>query len=291
LINIGHGKEKIMNPQEQHEYDVAMQNKHQHFYENIPLYKPQILELLNAVKKKKPELVVVKGERPYTMFVDQTTKMTVYRELELAYANLPTQVVGAIGFDGESYYVYSRLVENAKFSAWNSRDYHTKKSKHMNNIVKEALKYLLPTQLKEVISESVQGFEQHIHKIRDNAVHSMRAKLNGLNSQMRDELFHMVEQGYKPKNACFASAMTYVVETKEEYERNQNYNPERAFVWVKPDCVVYQRFKADPISVASTDDLPEEIRGKLFVLMVSDTNNFIDEVGMKAGDNKFWVML
>jgi len=280
-----------MNPQEQHEYDVAVQVGHEYFYENIPVYKPQILDLLNAVKKKKPELIVVRGSRKRTHYGENNVQVHTYRELEIAYANLPTQVVGAIGFDGEVYTVNSRLIENARYSAWSSYDYHTKKSKHMNNIVKEAVKHLLPTQLKEVIGESVQSFEQHIHKIRDNTVHGMRAKLNGLNAQMRDELFHMVEQGYKPKNACFASAMTYVVETKDEYERNQNYNPERMFVWIKPECVVYQRFKADPISVPNVDALPEDVRGKLFVLMVSDTNTFIDEVGMKAGDNKFWVML
>jgi hypothetical protein len=101
----------------------------------------------------------------------------------------------------------------------------------------------------------------------------------------------MVEQGYKPKNAAFASAMAYVVETKDDFERNQNYNPERGFVWIKPECVIYKRGKNDAISVPNIDTLPEEIRGKLFVLMVSDKDTFIDEVGMKAGDNKFWVIL
>ena len=280
-----------MNPQEQHEYDVAVQVGHEYFYENIPVYKPQIIDLLNAVKKKKPELIVVGGSRRRTHYAENNVQVHTYRELELAYANLPEQVVGAIGFDGEVYTVNSRLIQNAKYSAWSSYDHHTKKSKHMNNVVKEALKYLLPTQLKEVVEESASKFDQHIGKIRDEAVHGMRAKLGSLNTQMRDELFNMVEQGYKPKNAAFASAMAYVVETKDDFERNQNYNPERAFVWIKPESVVYKCGKNEAISVPNTDALPEEIRGKLFVLMVSDKDVFIDEVGMKAGDNKFWVIL
>jgi hypothetical protein len=142
-----------------------------------------------------------------------------------------------------------------------------------------------------VVEESASKFDQHIGKIRDEAVHGMRAKLGSLNTQMRDELFNMVEQGYKPKNAAFASAMAYVVETKDDFERNQNYNPERTFVWIKPESVVYKRGKNEAISVPNIDALPEEIRGKLFVLMVSDKDTFIDEVGMKAGDNKFWVIL
>ena len=279
-----------MNPQEQHEYDVAVQNGHEHFYENIPVYKPQIIDLLNAVKKKKPELIVVGGSRRRTHYAENNVAVNTYRELELAYANLPTQVVGCIGYDGEVYTVNSRLIENARFSAWSSYDYHTKKSKHMNNIVKEALKYLLPTQLKEVVAESVDKFDRYISNIRDSARQGMRHALSRTNDELRDELFHMVEQGYKPKNASIASAMAYVVETKESYERNQEYSPERGFVWIKPDGVVYKRGKEE-ITVPNTDALPEDVRGKLFVLMVSDKDTFIDEVGMKAGDNKFWVIL
>jgi hypothetical protein len=280
-----------MSPQEQHEYDVAVQSGHEHFYENIPVYKPEVIDLLNAVKKKRPELIVVKGARQrYHYAGPNNVQVHTYRELELAYANLPEQVVGAVGFDGEVYTVNSRLIENAKYSAWNSYDYHTKKSKHMNNIVKEALKHLLPTQLKEVVAESVDKFDRYIHDIRAEAVQGMRRSLHGTIDDLRDELFNMVEQGYKPKNASIASAMAYMVETKEQYERNQSYSPERGFVWIKPECVVYKRGKEE-ITVPDTDALPEDVRGKLFVLMVSDKDRFIDEVGMKAGDNKFWVIL
>lgn len=280
-----------MNPQQQHEYDVAVQNGHEHFYEHIPVYKPQVLDLLNAVRKKRPELIVVGGSRQRFHYAGpNNVQVQTYRELELAYANLPEQVVGAVGFDGESFTVNSRLIENARYSAWSSYDYHTKKSKHMNNIVKEALKHLLPTQLKEVIAESVDKFDRFFSYIRDEARQGMRRSLHGTIDDLRDELFHMVEQGYKPKNASIASAMAYVVETKEQYERNQRYDPERAFVWIKPDCVVYKRGKEE-ITVPNTDALPEDVRGKLFVLMVSDKERFIDEVGMKADDNKFWVIL
>jgi hypothetical protein len=279
-----------MNPQQQHEYDVAVQQGHKHFYDHIPLYNSEMLDLLNAVKKKTPELTVVGGGRQLGDYVNGKLVYT-YCELELAYVNMPNEVVGSIGYDGEVYTIYSRLIENARFSRWSGRDYHTKKSKHMNNIVKEAPKYLLPTQFKEVVDESSNNFYRFIQEIRTKAVYGMRSTLNNTTDSLRDELFHMVEQGYKPKNACFASAMAYVVESREEYERNENYDPAKAFVWIKSDSVAYKIDKGEVLSVATTNDLPEEIRGKLFVLMVTDHNTFIDEVGMKAGDNKFWVIL
>jgi hypothetical protein len=287
-----------MNPQEQHEYDLAVQHGHKLFLDNYPIDSQHVLDLLNAVKKKRPELVVASVSRQMRIGSKTSTRgelYTVYRGLDMAYANLPEQVVGTIGYEYDQFFVTSRLIENAKYSQWSGRDYNTKKSKHMNNIVKEAPKYLLPTQFKEVVDESNDKFNAEIRNIRDKAIHDMRGVLNRTTGELRDELFHMVKSGYKPKNASFASAMAYVIESKEDFERNQHYDPPKAFVWIKPDSVLYKIGKealdSSATSVATTNDLPEEIRGKLFVLMVADKNKFVDDVGMKADDNKFWVIL
>jgi hypothetical protein len=281
-----------MNPQQQHEYDVAVQQGHQLFLDNYPIDSQYVLDIYNAVKKKNPALVVTGGSRQGRKICGNSSEhYAVYRGLDLAYANLPDQIVGTIGYEYDQFFVTSRLIENAKYSQWSGRDYNTKKSKHMNNIVKEALKALLPTQFKEVISESDGKFTQNIRVIREKASYGMRNALSSTNVCLRDELFHMVESGYKPKNASFASAMEYVVNTKDEYERNQNYNPPTTFIWIKPDCVVYGESPEKAQQIASMEELPEDVRGKLFVLMVADKEAFIDDVGMKADDNKFWVIL
>lgn len=281
-----------MNPQQQHEYDDAVQKGHGLFIDNYPIDNQKVIDVYNALKKKRPELVVAGVSRQSRLISGTTCEhYAAYRGVDLAYANLPSQVVGTIGFEHDQYFVTCRLIRNAKFSQWSGRDHHTKKSKHMNNIVKDAVKVLLPTQFHEVIEESLRLYQHKIGSIRDKAVHGMRSALNGTSTALRDELFNMVATGYKPKNASFASAMAYVVETKEEYERNQNYNPDRVFVWVKPDCVVYGDCEEKAQSIATMEELPEHIRGKLFVLMVADKEVFIDDVGMKVSDNKFWVIL
>lgn len=281
-----------MNPQQQHEYDVAVQQGHQLFLDNYPIDSQYVLDIYNAVKKKNPALVVTGGSRQGRKICGNSSEhYAVYRGLDLAYANLPDQIVGTIGYEYDQFFVTSRLIENAKYSQWSGRDYNTKKSKHMNNIVKEALKALLPTQFKEVISESDGKFHQNIREIRDKAVYNMRSNLNGTHNVLRDELFHMVATGYVPKNPQVKRAMEYVVESKDEYERNESYDPPKTFVWIKPDSVMYGKDDKDMKEVRSIDELSEDIRGKLFVLMVADKGTFIDAVGMKADDNKFWVIL
>ena len=278
-----------MNPQQQHEYDVAVQAGHQHFYENIPVFKPQVLDLFNAIKKKKPELIVIGGVNQRGVYKDDT-RLILYAGLAIAYADMPNEEVGSITFDGESYIVTSRLIENARFSSWNSREYHSKKSIHMNNIVKDAIKYLLPTQMNEVVCASINVIGNYASEIRDRARRAMNDKLNPVHRVLREELMHMVATGYVPNNDEVAKAMEYVKATEHEYDALRNFDPDRVFVWIKPNEVIYREDKED-IVVKSTDELPENIRGKLFVLMVADAGKLIEEVGVKVKDNQFWVLL
>lgn len=280
-----------MNPQEQHEYDEAIQHGHTLFLNDRPLDRQEVLDIANAVIKKNPALVVAGVSRQMRRTVSEG-HYAVYRGVDFAFSDAPTEVVGTVGYEYEQFFVTSRLIENAKFSRWSGREFNTRKSKHMNKIVKEAIGVLLPTQFHEVVAESGDKFLRHINEIRNNAVQDMRRTLNGTMDYMRDELFNMVATGYVPKNQQFKRAMEYVVQSKDEYERNEKYNPDRTFVWIKPNEVLYKVGSDEEArSVPSTDDLPENIRGKMFVLMVSDKNTFIDEVGMKADDNKFWIIL
>jgi hypothetical protein len=162
----------------------------------------------------------------------------------------------------------------------------------MNNIVKEAIKYLVPTQFKEVLGESVSSIQSNLSHIRDKAKQAMNQKLNALTyAVLREELDHMHRQGYTPRSGVVLDAMKYVIETKDVYDHYANYNPSKLFIWIKPDCIVYGDCETNAKQVASTDDLPEDVRGKLFVLMVGDKNKFIEDVGMKVEYSKFWVLV
>jgi hypothetical protein len=280
-----------MNPQEQHEYDHAIQRGHTFFVAHYPVINQEIVDIYNAVKKKKPELIPVGAVRSVSYHKNGEIIKT-YCGVELAYVDMPNQVVGGVGHDGTQYFVNSRLIQNARYSPWSGRDHRTKKSKHMNNIVKESLKVLLPTQFSEVVDESENVVDREIHRIREKSREGVIGKLRHLGySTWRDELLHMASVGYRPQNTDIAQAMDYMVESKEDYERNANYNPEKMFVWIKPNCVMYGNGKDDFQEFKSVDELPENVRGKLFVLMVTDMKVFVDEVGMKFADNKFWVLL
>lgn len=281
-----------MNPQEQHEYDEAIQHGHTLFLNDRPLDRQEVLDIANAVIKKNPALIVAGVSRQMRRTVSEG-HYAVYRGVDFAFSDAPTEVVGTVGYEYEQFFVTSRLIENAKFSRWSGREFNTRKSKHMNKIVKEAIGVLLPTQFHEVVAESENFVDRELHRIREKSREGVIGKLRHLGYAVwREELLHMASVGYRPQNTDIVKAMDYMVESKEDYERNEKYNPDRTFVWIKPNEVLYKVGSDEEArSVPSTDDLPENIRGKMFVLMVSDKNTFIDEVGMKADDNKFWVIL
>lgn len=279
-----------MTPQQQHEYDEAVRLGHTEFISNIPMYHSNTRLLYDAVLAKMPDLVVREGDKQVGRWANNNDRLMMYRGISLAYANDPAQIVGSIGFDGDQFYVSSRLVQNARFSHWNS-DHRIKKSKHMKNILKEALKVLLPTQIGEVIKESGELFLRQVRDIRMTAESKLSTHLINIRAVLQGELEHMISIGYVPKYAEVAEAMKYLVDSREEHMADSKYNPDASFVWIKPDRVEYQMKGQDPKKIGSVDELPEDIRGKLFVLMVTDIKRFVRDVGMKYDDNKFWVIL
>jgi hypothetical protein len=168
----------------------------------------------------------------------------------------------------------------------------------MNKMVKVAKQVLVPKRLHEVCKDSGDKFLSRIANIRDTAYDGMRGKINRINVETwRSELLNMHKQGYTPVNQNVQEAISYILETQDDYEHLVNYDPHKAYVWVKPDEVQYQLFltknkpDGDVVTTSSVDELPESIREKMFVLMISDPMTFIKDVGMKEADNKFWVLL
>jgi hypothetical protein len=87
-----------------------------------------------------------------------------------------------------------------------------------------------------------------------------------------------------------AQAIAYAVEHKEEVEKYYNYKPKKCMIWVRPNSVVYEIDKVLN-QVNTTAELPEDLRGKLFVLDVTDKGQFIEDVGVKQDTGIYWVLL
>jgi len=251
----------------------------------------QVLELMDAVKKKNPMLSFTVGSNKVYVGNDKGERVEIKTSLHVHDVNDPDKIIGGIGFDSDDkYFVRSRLIRNEKFGRWNTAQHQSKSSKHMKNIVKEAVKYLKPLSYEEVREEN----EGQVLRAIDQRSRQVIAKCNAYMkmdfSKVFPELLHMHNIGYTPKGTDFAQAITYAVENKEELEKYYDYKPKKCMIWVRPNSVVWE-IDNTTCTVPSVNELPENLRGKLFVLDVTDKNTFVEDVGIKQDTGIYWVLL
>jgi hypothetical protein len=253
----------------------------------------QTLELMDEIKKKNPLLQFQVGSnRIYKLEPEENgQRVEVKSSMQVFDAQDSTKPIGGIGYDtDEKYWVHSRLIQNEKYGQWNRRQYHSKYSKHIKNIVKEAVRALKPISYEEVVAENEGQISRVISDICRQTRHKASTKVEVKFADMFEELLHLHNIGYTPANPRFAEAISYAVENKEELQKYYNYSPKKCMIWVRPDSVVYEIGKQIH-QVNSTADLPEDMRGKLFVLDVTDNNQFVEDVGIKHEAGVYWVLL
>ena len=249
------------------------------------------IKLMNEIRKKQPLLEFIPSDKHKIYVHDNTPPTAVFTKLDAHYINEPNSNVGTIGFDGQQYIVASRLIENGRYSHWSGQEHRMKRSKHMKNIVKESLKFLLPIQYGEMWEETAGKFEREVddkpQRLRTTVANKMRIDPNAIFK----EFVHMYAQGYAPITKEFKEALAFTLEKQAEIEKYISYKPTTYMVWVKGNEIQYSDKITDtPITVDSIDKLPEDIRGKMFVLDVSDKATFIEDIGMKAKDKLYWVV-
>jgi hypothetical protein len=253
----------------------------------------EVLELMDAIKKKNPMLSFTVGSNRSSFFDGQTppVKVEVKTSLHVHDVSDPEKVIGGIGFDSDDkYFVRSRLIRNEKYGRWNTHQHQSKSSKHMKNIVKEAIKSLKPLSYEEVKAENEGSVDRMCNGFHNNIQGKINSNMRVDFTDMFPELLHMHNIGYTPSTPKMAQAIAYAVEHKEEVEKYYNYKPEKCMIWVRPNSVVYEIDKVLN-QVNTTAELPEDLRGKLFVLDVTDKGQFIEDVGVKQDTGIYWVLL
>ena len=251
----------------------------------------EVANLMDEIKKKNPMLSFRSGPSRTYVHGGDGERTEIRTSLNVYDASDLDKAIGIIGFDlNNKYYVNSRLIENEKFGRWNTKQHQSKSSKHLKNIVKEATKALKPFTYHEIVAEHILGIDRAIDQRSRQVVARCNAYMSMDFSDVFPELLHMHNIGYTPSSTKFTEAIKYAVENKEELQKYYRYKPNKCMIWVRPNSVVYEIDK-EIKQVNTTADLPEDIRGKLFVLDITDKNIFVEDVGMKQDTGIYWVLL
>ena len=252
----------------------------------------EVLKLANEIKKKQPLLQFVPSQtnRSKIYVHDTSPSTTVFTYLDAFHVNAPNDKVGQIGYDGQQYIVSSRLIENGRYSHWSGGEHRSKRSKHMKNIIKEAVKFLLPIGFNEIWEQTHDRFQRSLQDKTQRIRTSIVSKTRVDPTALFKEFVHMYATGYAPITQEFKEALAFVIDKQEEIAKYSDYKPTTYMVWVKGNTIEFGTRDDEPVVVDSIDKVPEEIRGKMFVLDVSEVNTFIEDVGMKTQEKQYWVI-
>jgi len=252
----------------------------------------RLIELAQAIQTAIPEVQFKQGEK-YTYNIPEECKPEgIVNSLDIYFDDDPNNRIGVVGLDkwNDKYWITNRNIEDGR-NQYGRGEGATKQSKHAKNILNIAKKTLKPLSIFQVMESIKRDFEASIQSLRNIWSWNVnRATDNAFNLAYED-MVHLKSIGYTPRTQKFANAMEYLYTNRANIDKYSNYDPHYHFVWIKPNSVEYlSKGSKEPQRVASLNDLPEDIRGKMFVLDISDEKQFIEDVGRKENKTAYWVM-
>ena len=168
-----------------------------------------------------------------------------------------------------------------------------KYSIHSKNIVRVAKKVFKPFTFDQIADRARRKFSQEISSIDSRAVWNLRNNTCSDIDIFQEDLMELYYLGHKFKNPKIAKMTEFLAKNQDDIKKYVNYNPDHYFVLVKDSEVQYRLNSVkgeQPLVVPNKDALPDDIKGKLFVLDISDKSNFVEDIGLKENDGAYWII-
>lgn len=211
----------------------------------------------------------------------------------------------------EMFVVYTRTINNGKYNMRNVQHY-MKMSASIDTALKNVKRYIRPyspSELAKINMSDVAGsildtsseVEQRLRDIQEGIV-DVRSYGDNSQSRLFTELKHLLTTNHTFVDPSFGTALADYFQVAEEAKQYKGRSMPMWFVRV------YERLDTQMFEVVSIDNaenffpnigdeqrtynadtLPEDIMGKLSVLSILDDNQYVDDVGYRAGEGMFYV--
>jgi hypothetical protein len=168
-----------------------------------------------------------------------------------------------------------------------------KYSIHSKNIVRIAKKVFKPFTFDQIADRARRKFRQEVDSIASSTQWDLRGNTCHDIDIFQEDLMELFYLGHKFKNDKITDMVAYLAKNQDHLKRYVNYNPDHYFVLVKDNEVQYRLNSTkgeQPFKVQSKDALPDDIKGKLFVLDITDKQEFVEDIGLKENDGAYWII-
>jgi hypothetical protein len=256
-----------------------------------------LIDLANQISKAVPNISFKHGSMEKWGVDLEKHPQGVCQSLKVFHADDLNNHIGVIEIsnyyretDKPKYGISSININDGR-NTYNENGQH-KYSINIKNIVRVAKKVLKPFTFDQIANRHKREFENSIDNLRNSMNWELRRNVCDGYPHLIDDIENLYHLGYTPKNAKFKQMIDYVMANKANIDKYMDYRPPHYFVLVKNNLVQYRlmSIKDDPFTIRSKDELPDEIKGKLFVLDITDGKDFVEDVGLKQNDGAYWII-
>jgi len=240
------------------------------------------------------------GKKAWVYYPDEPYPMGY-----IGYGDFRTEVVG-----DDTYMVGSRTITNDKYATYQDQHY-MKMTGNINTAVRNAKRFLrnfspyemARAHLGEVTSKS-QESEGGAGTEYRNAMRTLFDHESSQSNKMLTELRNLVDTGHEFIDAAFGSDLTAMFKLYDDHKALKDKPIHCYFVRV------YEKFGKQTFDVCMvdnihtnrwnakvsndlqryTDDLPDDIMGKLAMLNMVENDTYVDDVGYRADEGLFYVV-
>ena len=229
-------------------------------------------------------------------------------------------IMGRLEYDGEKYSVYSRTIENKRYSSYNS-DHYTKSSKDMKKAVKHALAYLRPYKpmetaqrhgswLWEFVKRQTGKLEIKRNQLVREVIGSLGCALGS--DKFEAEMRHLVQSGHNFLNPEIGENLAKYFEVKRACEQAGNKKHDMVYLRVYvhneqqladiatiphklAETLQYKYSSAQYMSTSEQaegvpiEQLSDNLIGRVSVLSMLQVEQGEPGVGFKASDSEFFI--
>jgi hypothetical protein len=254
-----------------------------------------LIELANSISKVMPSILFKPASYQKYGVPENQYPNGVCRGMQVFYKSDTNAYIGTIMIEGNwnepKYEITSINITDGRNSYGIDGQY--KQSIHAKNIVRIAKKVFKPFTFDQIANRANRKFRQEVDAIGSKIGWEIRGATCNEYELFKDDLENLYHLDYKPKSDKFKQVMEYIVANKEKIDKYHNYDPPHYFVLIASDKVQYRlcdQSKSEPFTVANKDALPDDIKGKMFVLDITDQQTFVEEIGLKENDGAYWVL-
>ena len=226
----------------------------------------------------------------------------------IGYGDFRTEVCG-----DDQYMVASRKITNDKYGDYQDQ-FRMKMSGNMDTAIRNAKRFLRNFSPHEMAGANAKllrskandqpemlgsKFRKSMRELFDHEVGNRTGAFNG---RMLTELRHLVDSDHGFVDGEFGHQLRQMFEMGDAWRESflKTVNVYFVRVFEKFGKQTFQVIELDDVRdynprvsdqfLTYTDDLPEDIMGKLAVLSMTEDGNYVDDVGMRVDEGMFYVV-